>query len=279
MNKARGSGRGRDILIFTRAARTAGARRAGRRIALVGGKSRSGDRGRQNVERNPLLADALLVRDVAARGAGGTGTLLAIALRAVVPLGTFRTIVTLGAIRTRGGFRTIIALETLSALRPIVAIRAFGPIGALVAARTEFAAGLLLAALLLLGVAGAAFAGLLLLLVLIVVIIVIGLVVALAAMLVEAAAALAQNPEIMIRILQIGLGQHPIALHLGVAGEAFIFFVELGGIAALAIVLAIAGAGIHAARRAACAAAAAAAPAAALSIIDQAKILTKGVIL
>ena len=76
----------------------------------------------------------------------------------------------------------------------------------------------------------------------------------------------------MVRILEIGLGQDAIALHLGVAREALILFQQLGGVAALAIVLAVASAGIHSARLIA----ATAAPAAGLSIVDQTKILTKG---
>ena len=53
----------------------------------------------------------------------------------------------------------------------------------------------------------------------------------------------------MVRILEIVFGLDPIALHLRVAREALILFQKLGGIAALPIVLAIAGAGIVAARR------------------------------
>ena len=79
----------------------------------------------------------------------------------------------------------------------------------------------------------------------------------------------------MVRILEIGFGLDAVALHLGVARQALIFFQQLGGIAALPIVLAVAGARIVAARRST-AAAAAAAPAAALTIVDQTKILTKG---
>ena len=79
----------------------------------------------------------------------------------------------------------------------------------------------------------------------------------------------------MVRILEIGFGLDAVALHLGVAGQALILFQQLGGIAALPVVLAIAGSRIVAARRST-AAAAATAPAAALTIVDQTKILTKG---
>jgi hypothetical protein len=60
------------------------------------------------------------------------------------------------------------------------------------------------------------------------------------ALLVETAAALAQHAEIMIRELQIIFGVDAIALRLRVAREALIFFEQLGGIAAGAVVDAIA---------------------------------------
>ena len=60
------------------------------------------------------------------------------------------------------------------------------------------------------------------------------------ALLVETAAALAQHAEIMIRKLQIIFGVDAIALRLRVAREALIFFEQLGGIAAGAVVDAIA---------------------------------------
>src|SRR5690606_31930453 len=78
--------------------------------------------------------------------------------------------------------------------------------------------------------------------------------------------AFAQHAEIVIRILQIIFGLDAIALHLRVAGQALIFLEKLGGIAALPVVLAIAGTGIAAGRTTA---APAAAPAAALTIVDQ----------
>jgi hypothetical protein len=40
----------------------------------------------------------------------------------------------------------------------------------------------------------------------------------------------------MIRELEIIFGHHPIALHLGVAGEGLIFLVELAGVAARAVI-------------------------------------------
>ena len=94
-------------------------------------------------------------------------------------------------------------------------------------------------------------------------------------LLLEAGAALVEHAEIMVRILKIIFGLDAVALHLRVAREALIFLEQLGGVAALPIVLAVARTRIVAARRST-AAAAAAAPAAALSIVDQTMILTKG---
>jgi hypothetical protein len=79
----------------------------------------------------------------------------------------------------------------------------------------------------------------------------------------------------MVRELQIILGEDAVTLHLGVAREPFIFFEQLGRVAALPIVLAIARTWIVAARRPTTAAAAAA-PAATLTIVDQTMFLTKG---
>ena len=62
------------------------------------------------------------------------------------------------------------------------------------------------------------------------------------ALLVEARAALAEDAKIMVRELQIIFGQYPVALHLRVAGERLVFFVELAGVAACAIVDTIAAA-------------------------------------
>ena len=53
----------------------------------------------------------------------------------------------------------------------------------------------------------------------------------------------------MVRILEIIFGLDAVALHLRVAREALVFFEQLGGIAALPVVLAVAGTGIAAARR------------------------------
>lgn len=47
---------------------------------------------------------------------------------------------------------------------------------------------------------------------------------------------IAEQPEIMFRVLQIIFGGHPVAGLLGVARQGAIFFQQLGGIAALAVV-------------------------------------------
>jgi hypothetical protein len=53
----------------------------------------------------------------------------------------------------------------------------------------------------------------------------------------EPGAALAQHAEIMVRELQIIFGLDAVAGELGVARHALVFLKQLGGIAALAIVL------------------------------------------
>ena len=79
------------------------------------------------------------------------------------------------------------------------------------------------------------------------ILVLVAIIVALAGpLLLEAGAALVEDAEIMVRILEIIFGLDAVALQLGVAREALIFFQKLGGVAALAIVLAIAGAGISA---------------------------------
>src|SRR5204863_3461524 len=189
-------------------------------------------------------------------------------------------------VRRRDGRREHVERDTLLvaflALRPALAPRArsiFAVAG--VAARLFlarlFPAGLfahLRLVVLVVAVGGVAGAFGLLVLILVIVLIV----VARAALLLEAGAALVQDAEVMIRILKVIFGLDAIAAHLGVAGEALIFFEQLGRVAALPVVLAVARIGVGA-RRTTAAAAAAAAPAAALTIVDQTKILTKRVLL
>jgi hypothetical protein len=82
----------------------------------------------------------------------------------------------------------------------------------------------------------------------------------------EAGAALAQDAEIMVRELEIIFGLDAVSRKLGVARHALVFFEQLGRIAALAIVLAVARLSTEIP---ASALSSTAAPAAALTIIDQ----------
>jgi hypothetical protein len=81
----------------------------------------------------------------------------------------------------------------------------------------------------------------------------------------EARTILAEHAKIMVRILKKIFGLHTVARKLRIARHAFVFFEQLGGVAALAIVLTVPrlSAGVWAPLSTA------AAPAAALSIIDQ----------
>jgi hypothetical protein len=94
------------------------------------------------------------------------------------------------------------------------------------------------------------------------------IIIALAAriLLFEAGAALAQHAKIMVGELEVIFGLDPIASKLGIARHALVFFKQLRRIAALAVVLAIAG---LAADVLAPLPAAAATAATLLSIIDQ----------
>src|SRR5687768_17103742 len=77
----------------------------------------------------------------------------------------------------------------------------------------------------------------------------------------------------MVGELKIIFGLDTVALHLRVAGETLVFFQQLGGVAALAIILAIASARIHVGGAST---PAPTASAAALTIVYQTKILTNG---
>jgi len=81
----------------------------------------------------------------------------------------------------------------------------------------------------------------------------------------EPRAALAQHAEIMVGELQVIFGLDAVARKLRVARHALVFLEQLGGVAALAIVLPVA----RLATEVLPPLAAAAAPAAALTIIDQ----------
>jgi hypothetical protein len=96
-------------------------------------------------------------------------------------------------------------------------------------------------------------------------VLVVELVLAARTLILEPGAALAQHAEIMVRELQIIFGLDPVARKLGIARHALVFLKQLGGIAALAIVLPVArlSAEVPASLPTT------AAPTAALSIIDQ----------
>jgi len=93
----------------------------------------------------------------------------------------------------------------------------------------------------------------------------VGVIVALAALILEAGAAFAQHPEIMVSILQIIFGLDAITRELRVARHALVFFEQLRSVAALAIVLPVS----RLSTEALAPLAPTAAPAAALTIIDQ----------
>ena len=89
----------------------------------------------------------------------------------------------------------------------------------------------------------------------------------------EPPALFGQDPEIMVRELQVVFGVYPVALALGVGGQVLVFFQELGGIAPRAAVDPVAVVRATLARTAVVAAVAATATtatAAGLPIVDQA---------
>ena len=94
----------------------------------------------------------------------------------------------------------------------------------------------------------------------------VAIVAVLTALILEAGAAFAEHSEVVVRILQIIFGLHAVSRELRIARHALVFFQELGGIAALAIILAVAR---LSAEVPASPLSPAAAPAAALSIVDQ----------
>src|SRR5437764_2936 len=87
------------------------------------------------------------------------------------------------------------------------------------------------------------------------------------ALLLEARAVFTKDAEIVIRILEVIFGLDTVARELRISRHALVFLEQLGGIAALAIVLPVAR--LSAAEVSSPALPTTAAPAAALSIIDQ----------
>jgi len=161
----------------------------------------------------------------------------------LIVIGPIRTSLVTGVART-----PIPTIEAVAAVLPLLAFRTFRALLmllALVAAGTgafasldEFAVALVLVAI----------------------------VAVLTALIVEAGAAFAEHSEIMVRILQIIFGLHAVARELRVARHALVFLQELGGITALAIVLAVARLSAEVPPSPL---SPTAAPAAALSIVDQ----------
>ena len=194
------------------------------------------DRRRDNVERDPLFA---IIARIAARAIAlgpftcrTYGTILArCPFRPVFANGAF------GTVFARSTLRTIVAL---CALRTILAWRTFrtfvarGSLGALVVAR----AALLLLWLLVIRLLRHAIVVASLHHVVVVAVAVI-LVARLAALFVIARTAFAQHAIIMVGELQIIFGLDPIAGELRIARHALVFLMQLGGVAALAIILAI----------------------------------------
>ncbi len=196
------------------------------------------DRRRDNVERDPLFA--IIARIAACAIALGPftgrtyGTILArCPFRPVFANGAF------GTVFARSTLRTIVAL---CALRTILAWRTFRPfvargsLGALVVARAALL--LLLLWLLVIRLLRHAIVVASLHHVVVVAVAVI-LVARLAALFVIARTAFAQHAIIMVGELQIIFGLDPIAGELRIARHALVFLMQLGGIAALAIILAI----------------------------------------
>jgi hypothetical protein len=91
------------------------------------------------------------------------------------------------------------------------------------------------------------------------------------ALVLEPGAAFAEHAEIMVRILQIIFGLDPVAGELGVARHALVFLQELGGVAALTVVLAVPRLSTEVLPPLS----PTTAPAAALTIVDQIHVLTQ----
>ncbi len=191
------------------------------------------DRGGQDADRDALFTFDRL-RRLAPRARG-----------TVVAFGNDRMFTTLGG----GGTLAVVALRafgTVLALGPVVALGAILALGTIVALRA-FAARFAV-----LTIAVAARRGALVLAVVIVVRLIVGaghLLVAIAIFFItraalilflKARAAILEDAEIMIRELEIIFGLNTIPGELHVARQCLVFLKQLGGIAALAIVLTVA---------------------------------------
>jgi hypothetical protein len=188
------------------------------RLGLVIARA-GADRRRDHVERDPLLISAIASTRCC--------TLAAVASRPGRPVIARNTLGALGTIFARATLGAIVTGISLIAVVPLGPFRTFGTIWPIIVAR----------AALLLHRGTIVVASLDHLVVLIFVAIILA---ALLALLVEARPAFAQHPIIMVGILEVIFGLDAVAGELRIARHALVFLQELGGIAALAIVLAIA---------------------------------------
>ena len=254
-------GRRCDILGSTLFARLAHAAARTRRFALAVVIA-DADGGGKDAKRDTLLAFGRL-RGVAARARG--------ALAAFGTLGTGRLLLALGAfaaVRTvaLGGALSTVAAIGAVATRAVVAVEAFRTVALrAVAARLVLAVavaarrGALLVVAVVLSVAVGA--GTFLVAIVVVIVAARALV-----LLFEARAAFLEDAEIMIGELEIIFGLDTVTGQLHVARQCLVLFEQLGGIAALPIVLAIA---IRTAGNTLGTLSTAAATAPALTIVDQ----------
>ncbi len=157
---------------------------------------------------------------------------------------------------TLGTVLTVTAIRALAAILAVIARLALSAVLAVVTLLTVTALGTFI-----LIVAGVEH--------LLVAILVVEIVFALAAgiLILEARAALAEHAKIMVGVLQVIFRLHAVAGELRVARHALVFLQELGGVAALAIVLPVTG--LAAEVLAPRSATATTTPAAVLSIVDQ----------
>lgn len=156
-------------------------------------------------------------------------------------------------------FRFLVAAGAVSAILTVSPIRPGGPLEAVAAA---VAAGVLAHLGLAFLLVGSGFHRQLF--VALILVVVTGT--ALSLLLFKARAAILQDAEIMIGVLEVIFGLDAVAGELGIAREALVFLHELGGIAALAVILTVAtGVARHSLRTLS----AAATTTAALTIIDQ----------
>jgi len=188
-----------------------------------------------------------------------SAAIVAVALRAVLPLHAIRARLTVGAILTILAL-SVVALGTILALRAILALALLAVVAAIavVAAVTIAVAIIVARAIVVLLVVAialviAALVALIrdalalafdardgLAIVVIILLVLVERLAVLAARLFEARARLGEHAEIMVRELQIIFGVDAVALHLRVAGERLVFLEQLGGITARTIVDAVA---------------------------------------